>query len=1282
MQKEAVEGDSDNLPEASTVSWLREHASLLVGTASGLYIIRCLPNMVSAIGFQFHVLPLLLMGAIMGILGLLGALALLVYLITTKDAPKPTSESLSDFGAVPTEEGTSGVVDAEKPVLVSGPGKALALAGRDVSRPAGQTGGVPGVDMPPHSIMLHGSYSGTIWTVPSTSWKRSDIVGGWPPKTIGAKAVTGMRRWHANLQDNTLHLTTLDPSKPGQAGKEDAKGMQQAAADIPLEGCTVTVVTEGLRGKTRWTRKAPLEVSHPSGQLLDGRSSFMLFAVGSAAKEQWFNAITWACQQGGDAAGVEALYSNFCANAYALGLAPYPQLSGEDMTANESMNALKAAGEAKAGRGWLGSWRSGKDSKGADAKAEARAEAKAAKDAKKAEKQAAKAKAANLHSSSPPAFVDPSELDQLWMRTNSQRNKVKAPDSPFNAAASSPGTPTSPLPEGPSLSIRMPSEEAPGQELKVMTKSAPASQAVSRSSTRPSSPMPILPQQHSGSGNQAGEPEQAAGTSPAGPGLASKSVTFSKSLPKDIAHLPSRPESPATDVGSVVGRLRSHSESAARDSSIPAVPSTPPQQAGPSQLKAAPLFEPHHVDGHPMKGYPTMLVEHAINALLARVGFDLLRNPVIKQKIQEKIQAKVNNQRVPEYIQSLQILDLHLGNNVPTISNLRAMPSPSTTIWPQALFHFDWQGEIEVVVECKVNVRDAPAWATFEKAMQSLEGTEQQAAAASSEAMHRPADDHPGGSSADSSEDESDPLQRPAPLSRAEEADTTTPPKTPKEAVKPKGFSGLLQTQMAQNLRKRITTNVRSFAEATAESINKMQLRVCIDIRSLRGDICAWLPPPPGDRLWYSFLSAPSLELDVKPVVGGRWLKHTTQAGRVSKWIAAKISSGITKNMVFPSCNDLVLPGLLAIDHPQAAARFPAKPAFDTLVPEAKSKVDDKASGKASSKPTEVPPAASTEPGASLKYPSDAKSARPALGGLLRLNAHKDAAIQQSQKAGAAASLPSMIELSSKPAPTQSPGDAAPLHFPAPETLEAPTPGAGTQPATATQHDSDNGPPKGSQHTSGPADASEMPNVDTGAYARMGLATTPTPTLSSSPAAVAESADNAAPQQTSPAGPGDAPAVKSTEPHAPSLLSHAASSPRHDPIHHASEVSTNQASAGPSSADDTGAATDKAKTVRRSVSELPAAGQKLPETQSAPVEEGRPSSARVVAPANLRSSASQQQQPDGSKRDKASVWFKSLEAQHPKWTHQGVKLVESWQSWRGPGQEQPKSPKPIKPVEL
>ena len=82
--------------------------------------------------------------------------------------------------------------------------------------------------------------------------------------------------------------------------------------------------------------------------------------------------------------------------------------------------------------------------------------------------------------------------------------------------------------------------EAPGQELKAITKSAPASQAASRTSTRPSSPMPIPAPQPSASGAQAREPEQALGSSPPGSGLSAKSVTFSKSMPKDMAQLPSR----------------------------------------------------------------------------------------------------------------------------------------------------------------------------------------------------------------------------------------------------------------------------------------------------------------------------------------------------------------------------------------------------------------------------------------------------------------------------------------------------------------------------------------------------------------------------------------------------------------------------------------------------------------------------------------------------------------------------------------------------------------------
>ena len=55
--------------------------------------------------------------------------------------------------------------------------------------------------------------------------------------------------------------------------------------------CSVQIVTEGLRGKTRWWRKTPLELSHPTRALLGNERSLMLFAAGSAAKEQWFTVL-------------------------------------------------------------------------------------------------------------------------------------------------------------------------------------------------------------------------------------------------------------------------------------------------------------------------------------------------------------------------------------------------------------------------------------------------------------------------------------------------------------------------------------------------------------------------------------------------------------------------------------------------------------------------------------------------------------------------------------------------------------------------------------------------------------------------------------------------------------------------------------------------------------------------------------------------------------------------------------------------------------------------------
>ena len=46
-----------------------------------------------------------------------------------------------------------------------------------------------------------------------------------------------------------------------------------------------------------------------------------------------------------------------------------------------------------------------------------------------------------------------------------------------------------------------------------------------------------------------------------------------------------------------------------------------------------------------------------------------------------------------------------------------------------------------------------------------------------------------------------------------------------------------------------------------------MHLRVRVDIHALQGTVCAWVPPPPNDRLWFGFVSAPELRAEAAPLL-------------------------------------------------------------------------------------------------------------------------------------------------------------------------------------------------------------------------------------------------------------------------------------------------------------------------------------------------------------------------------------------------------------------------------
>ena len=112
--------------------------------------------------------------------------------------------------------------------------------------------------------------------------------------------------------------------------------------------CRVEIVRQGLKSKSQWWRKCPLQVSSSSKALLNSEHSIMLFAEGSAAKEQWYVALRQACGLTAKQA-VENAYARFCAQVReSRGPSnDYPQVLGCHSEAQTKAQALQMAPYSK-----------------------------------------------------------------------------------------------------------------------------------------------------------------------------------------------------------------------------------------------------------------------------------------------------------------------------------------------------------------------------------------------------------------------------------------------------------------------------------------------------------------------------------------------------------------------------------------------------------------------------------------------------------------------------------------------------------------------------------------------------------------------------------------------------------------------------------------------------------------------------------------------------------------------------------------------------------------------
>uniref|UniRef100_A0A3B3VS49 Testis-expressed sequence 2 protein-like n=1 Tax=Poecilia latipinna TaxID=48699 RepID=A0A3B3VS49_9TELE len=99
--------------------------------------------------------------------------------------------------------------------------------------------------------------------------------------------------------------------------------------------------------------------------------------------------------------------------------------------------------------------------------------------------------------------------------------------------------------------------------------------------------------------------------------------------------------------------------------------------------------------------------------------------------------------------------------------------------------------------------------------------------------------------------------------------------------------------------------------------VSNMPLMLSVEVLELSGTLTINIPPPPTDRIWYSFRGPPRLDLHVRPMLGEREVTFT----HVTEWIEKKLQCEFQKIFVMPNMDDLYLPLMTSgLENPPASS--------------------------------------------------------------------------------------------------------------------------------------------------------------------------------------------------------------------------------------------------------------------------------------------------------------------------------------------------------------------------
>ncbi|NXJ12781.1 TEX2 protein, partial [Odontophorus gujanensis] len=283
-----------------------------------------------------------------------------------------------------------------------------------------------------------------------------------------------------------------------------------------------------------------------------------------------------------------------------------------------------------------------------------------------------------------------------------------------------------------------------------------------------------------------------------------------------------------------------------------------------------------------------------VNALVGRIFWDFLRERYWAEQVSSKIQKKLSKIKLPYFMNELTLTELDMGTSIPSILSASKPTINDRGLWVD--MEVTYSGSLQMTLQTKMNLCKLGKEGAAEDSGQvepSGEGTKPR--------LIMLADSDAESSSAGSSDEE--------------DMATSEPAGAPGERVPPPGTEGHISSNSTGRKILRFVDKIaksKYFQKATEnefikkkfEEVSNTPLLLMVEVQELAGTLAVNVPPPPTDRVWYSFRVPPQLELKVCPKLGEREVTFL----HVTEWIEKKLQHEFQKILVMPNMDDLIIP--------------------------------------------------------------------------------------------------------------------------------------------------------------------------------------------------------------------------------------------------------------------------------------------------------------------------------------------------------------------------------------